>query len=499
MVTDRQVRILMEMLGKGKSLIVAASKADVDEKTARKYRDLGKLPSEVKVEHTWRTREDPFSEVWEEIEEKLEINPGLEAKTLFEDFQRRYGGQFADGKLRTLQRRVKIWRSLKGPPKEVFFPQQHHPGQLCQSDFTHMGPLGVTIQGQPFDHLIYHFVLTYSNWEAGTICFSESFESLSEGLQRALWELGGVPKKHRTDRLSAAINKLGNPEEFTQRYKALLSHYNLKGCKTQPYSPNENGDVEQRHYRFKKALEQSLMLRESRDFSSRGEYERFLSKLFTQLNAGRKDRFKEEQDVLRRLPPNRLDSYKKLKVRVGPSSTIRVNHNVYSVHSRLIRETIEVRLYMEYLEIWYAQQRIETLPRLRGENKYHIQYRHIIDWLVRKPGAFENYRYRDALFPTHRYRIAYDWLKERKSSKAAKEYLGILHLAARRNEAMVDYALGTLIDEEEAIRIESIESIMNSLDQMPSPVDVTIEKIDLDVYDALLSLREEVRPCYQMS
>jgi hypothetical protein len=498
-ITDRQVRILMEMLGKGKSLIVAASKSDMDEKTARKYRDSGKLPSDVTVEHTWRTREDPFSEVWEEIEEKLEINPGLEAKTLFEDLQRRYAGQFADGQLRTLQRRVKIWHALKWPPKEVFFPQQHHPGELCQSDFTHMGYLGVTIQGQPFDHLIYHFVLTYSNWEAGTICFSESFESLSEGLQRALWELGGVPKKHRTDRLSAAIHKLGNPEEFTQRYKALLSHYHVKGCTTQPDSPHENGDVEQRHYRFKKALEQSLMLRGSRDFSSRGEYEGFLGKLFTQLNAGRKDRFKEEQDVLRRLPPNRLDSYKRLTVRVGPSSTIRVNHNVYSVHSRLIRETIEVRLYREHLEIWYAQQRIETLPRVRGENNYHIQYRHIIDWLVRKPGAFENYRYRDALFPTHRYRMAYDRLKEKGSSKAAKEYLGILHLAARRNEAMVDYALGTLIDEQEDISIESIERIMDSLDQIPSPADVTIETVDLGVYDALLSLREEVRPCYRMS
>lgn len=499
MITDRQVRVLMEMLGKGKSLIVAAAKADMDEKTARKYRDSGKLPSEIKVEHTWRTREDPFNEEWGEIEEKLEINPGLEAKTLFEYLQRRYPGRFADGQLRTLQRRVKIWRAIKGPPKEVYFPQEHYPGELCQSDFTHMEYLGVTIQGQPFNHLIYHFVLTYSNWETGTICFSESFESLSEGLQRALWELGGVPKEHRTDRLTAAVNKLDNPEEFTQRYKALLNHYNLTGCKTQASSPNENGDIEQRHYRFKQALEQSLMLRGTGEFSSREEYESFLQKLFIQLNAGRKDRFKEEQDLLGRLPPDRLNSYKRLKVRVGPSSTIRVNHNVYSVHSRLIRETIEVRLYMEYLEIWYAQQKIETFPRLRGERKYHIQYRHIIDWLVRKPGAFENYRYRNALFPTHRFRMAYDWLKEKKPSKAAKEYLGILYLAAMRNEAMVDYALRTLIAEERAISIESIESIMDSIDQIPSPADVTIGKIDLGLYDALLNPYEEVQPCCQMN
>ena len=171
MVTDRQVRRLMELLGTGKSLSSAAAKADMDEKTARKYRDLKKLPSEINVEHTWRTREDPFSEVWEEVNDKLEINPGLEAKTLFEDLQLRYPGRFADGELRTLQRRVKIWRALEGPPKEVFFPQEHHPGELCQSDFTHMSSLGVRIHGQRFDHLIYHFVLTYSNWETGTMCF----------------------------------------------------------------------------------------------------------------------------------------------------------------------------------------------------------------------------------------------------------------------------------------------------------------------------------------
>jgi hypothetical protein len=489
----------MELLGKGKSLSAAAAKADMDEKTARKYRDLGKLPSEMKVDHTWRTREDSFNEVWEEVKEKLEINPGLEAKTLFEDLQRRYPGRFVDGQLRTLQRRVKIWRALEGPAKEVFFPQIHYPGELCESDFTFMSSLGVTIQGQPFNHLIYHFVMTYSNWETGTICFSESFESLSEGLQNALWELGGVPKRHRTDRLSSAVRKPEHPEEFTQRYQALIKHYGLEGHKTQPDSPNENGDVEQRHHRFKRALEQSLMLRGSHDFSSREEYAGFLRRLFHQLNSGRRDRFKEEQEVLRRLPSKRLESCKRLRVRVGPSSTIRVNHNIYSVHSRLIREMIEVRLYVEHLEIWYAQQRIETVPRLRGSDKHYIQYRHIIDWLVRKPGAFENYRYREALFPTHRFRMAYDWLKDNHPSFSPREYLKILHLAAMRNEAAVDYALGALIEEEQPITIEAVERIMDSLEQIPSPTEVAIEKVDLGAYDALLSLREEVQPCYQMS
>ncbi|MFQ6067301.1 MAG: IS21 family transposase [bacterium] len=489
----------MELLGEGKGLFTAAAKADMDEKTARKYRGLGKLPSEIKVEHTWRTREDPFAEVWEEVREKLEINPGLEAKTLFEDLQRRYMGVFADGQLRTLQRRVKVWRATEGPAKEVFFPQIHRPGELCQSDFTYMKALGVRIGGLPFDHLIYHFVLTYSNWETGMVCFSESFESLSEGLQNALWELGGVPQRHRSDRLTAAVQKPDNPEEFTSRYRGLLDHYGLKGEKTQPNSPHENGDVEQRHYRFKKALDQSLMLRGSRDFSSREEYGVFLDALFAQLNAGRKDRLSEELRVLRRLPPRRLNSFKKLHLRVGPSSTVRVNKNVYSVDSRLIAEKIVIRLYMEHLEVWYAQQCVDTLPRLRGEGKHRIQYRHIIDWLVRKPGAFENYRYREDLFPTHRFRMAYDWLKIRHPSRAAKAYLGILKLAARQNEAAVDYALKTLLDEEQPITIAAVEAIIVSVEQIPAPTHITIAEVDLGAYDALLSIREEVRPCYQVS
>lgn len=495
MVTDRQVRRLMELIGCEKSLASAAAKAGMDEKTARKYRRLGKLPSEVKSEHNWQTRRDHFSEVWEELEGLLEINPGLEAKTLFEDLQRRHPGRFSDGQLRTLQRRVKGWRALKGPCKEVFFPQVHRPGELCQSDFTHMEDLGVRIQGQPFDHLMYHFVLSYSNWETGTICFSESFESLSEGLQNALWELGGVPRYHRTDRLTTAVNKTDNPEVFTQRYMGLLRHYGLAGQRTQAASPNENGDVEQRHYRFKKAMDQALMLRGSRDFVSRAEYSSFVRKLFDQLNGGRQDRLREELKVLRRLPYQRLNACKKLSLRVGPSSTIRVNHNVYSVDSRLIAESVQIRLYAEHLEVWYAQKCVDTLPRLRGEGKHHIEYRHIIDWLVRKPGAFENYRYRDDLFPTHRFRMVYDWLKRHKPSRANKGYLEILHLAAKESETAVDDALRTLLDQELPLTLEGVqEAILSSGPINPSTA-ITIREVDLSLYDALLSGVEEVGIC----
>lgn len=492
MVTDQQVRRLFKLVQTEMSFGTAAAKAGMDEKTARKYRKLGKLPSEIRKEHTWRTREDFFKDVWPEVESKLRLIPGVESKTLFEDLQRKYPGRFSDGQLRTLQRRIKIWRATEGPPKEVFFPQEHKPGRLCQSDFTHMKKLGITIAGEPFDHLIYHFVLTYSNWETGTVCFSESFESLSEGLQNALWKLGGIPEMHRTDCLTTAVQKTSHPDEFTHRYEDLLNHYGLEGQKTNPDSPHENGDVEQRHHRFKRAVEQSLLLRGHREFKDRKTYEMFLEKLFAQLNMGREKRFIEEQEALRQLPRRRLESCKNITLRVGPSSTIRVNKNVYSVSSRLVGERVEVRLYVDRLEIWYAQKQVETLPRLKGEGRSAINYRHIIDSLIRKPGAFENYRYRDELFPTIRFRITYDYLKRQHSQKVAvKEYLSILLLAARDGETAVDDILRVLIDEGLEITEKRVKVLLNDGKDVPPVTDVHITAVDLNCYDRLL----EVAPC----
>lgn len=489
MVTDRQVRRLRKLMHTEKTKASAASKAGMDEKTARKYLRLDKLPSELVKEHYWRTREDPFSDDWPTIREMLNVNPGLEAKTIFQHFQRMYPGKYQDGQLRTLQRRVKVWRALEGPPKEVFFPQEYEPGILCQSDFTRMGKLGITIQRQPFNHLLYHFVLPYSNWETGTICFSESFEALSHGLQSALWQLGGVPQVHRTDRLSTAVNKTNNPEEFTHRYKALLSHYKLKGQKIQAGQANENGDIEQSHFRFKRSLDQSLMLRGSRDFDSRKDYAAYLKKLFVQLNAGRQNRFQEEQKSLRRLPLSRLDCFKRLSLRVRKSSTVIVNHNVYSVDSRLIGETVTIRLHAEHLEVWYAQRCVDKIPRLRGEGNHSIQYRHIIDWLVRKPGAFAQYRYKSDLYPTHRFRMAYDYLKNNSVYKADWHYLKILELAAKESETAVDKALAYMFTENTPISFNTVARLIESGHEDYDVKDVAVDDIDIAIYDTLLCQR----------
>ena len=487
MVTDQQVRRLLKLTQTEKTQAIAAAKAGMDRKTARKYLRSGELPSERASVRTWRTRSDPFDEVWEEVRQQLELNPGLQAKTLFQWLQRKLPGRFQDGQLRTLQRRVKVWRATEGPAKEVFFAQVHRPGELCQSDFTHMGGLGVTIAGRPFDHLVYHFVLTYSNWEDCTVCFSESFESLSEGLQNALWKLGSAPRAHRTDRMSAAVNKPQSPEEFTRRYRGLLDHYGLAAQKTQAGHANENGDVEQRHHRFKVAVDQTLMLRGSRDFAERSAYEQFLAELLDQLNAGRHDRQQEELAVMRELPERRLEACKHLRsVRVDQGSLIHVDRNAYSVNSRLIGERVDVRLRAERLEVWYGQRKLEEIPRLRGRGKHRINYRHVIDWLVRKPGAFENYRYREELFPTSSFRMAYDELKRRYRDGAARHYLKILQLAAQESERAVDETLRQLLATGRPVEFELVEHlVLQGLRIAPPATEVAVEPVDPGCYDEL--------------
>ncbi len=487
MVTDKQVRLLMKYCQEQKTLTQAAAKAGMDVKTARKYRKSGSLPSQLKADHTWRTRTDPFAETWEEVKEMLKTNEGLEAKTLFDYLQRKYPGRFQDSQLRTLQRRIKTWRALEGPEKEVFFAQVHYPGDRCQSDFTHVSNLQITIAGQPFPHLIYHFVLTYSNWETGTICFSESFASLSEGLQNALWELGGVPRTHQTDRLTSAVQKLGEArEEFTAAYRSLLKHYGLEGRAIQAGRANENGDVEQRHYRFKSALEQALLLRGHRDFEDRADYEAFLRNLFKQLNAGRRERLQEELKVLRQLPALRLDDCQRIKVKVNSGSTIQVLHNTYMVSSRLIGEHVEARVYAERVEIWYAQRCADTMPRLRGRGNRWIDYRRIIGWLVRKPGAFANYRYRAELFPSSQFRMAYDLLKEQSPSRADKDYLTILYWAAHEGESRVEEILRHQLKNDECIDLKAIESLLQDNGKISASTSVDIASVDLRGYDQLM-------------
>lgn len=485
MITDHQYRKLLKELSNGYSIETSAMRSGMSEKTARKYLKARKSPGELQKEHTWRTRKDPFEEDWEEVRGMLGLNSGLEAKTVFEFLNRERGRNYQEGQLRTLQRRFKTWRAVEGPDKEVVFDQIHIPGELCASDFTDMNELGITINGELFPHKIFHFVLTYSNWETGSICFSESFESLSEGLQNAIWKLGCVPKKHRTDRLTAAVNNFNAEGTLQKKYKELLDHYGIQGEMTNPGSPNENGDSEQSHHRFKRAVDQSLMLRGSRDFSSREEYESFLHKLFGQLNKSRMKKFHEETAVMEDLPLSRIDTCSVYTISVRRNATISVKHKIYSVPSRLIGEKVKVKVYQEYLEVYYGQKKIETIKRVSG-NGHGINYRHVISSLVRKPGAFEGYKYRDYMFPCTYFKMAYEQLVKR-GKKGTVEYLKILELAAMNGEDEVRSVLLSLQTSGAELSCNKVKEELEKERTVPLPDSMEIDSPALDEYDRIFS------------
>lgn len=481
----------MKLMTTEPTLEQAAAKAGMSEPTARKYRRRRQLPSQCQPERTWRTRADPFTDVWPEVEALLTRDASIEAKTIFDYLCRKYEGRFAESQLRTLQRRVKVWRARRGAPREVMFVQVHLPGRQAQSDFTFMRDVGVQIAGQPFDHLLYHFCLPYSNWESVTVCFAESFESLSSGLQNALWELGAVPEEHRTDSLSAAINKPSNTEEFTPRYRGLLAHYRMTASHNTPGRGHENGDIEQAHHRFKRAVRQELILRGSRDFHDRNHYDAFLRKLTKRRNAARRSRFTEELAVMNLLPQRRLEDHRREAVRVSCNSTVLVRSNFYSVPSQLIGERVEVRVHVEHLEVWYSGQEVQRMPRLRGSGKHRINYRHIIDSLVRKPGAFANYRYHDDLFPRVIFRIAYDLLQEHYPATADRQYVRLLELAARESEEAVAEAVRELVARGAPVTHERVAQEVAARGVRGGwrvPTDgVRVAPVVLSTYDALLS------------
>lgn len=475
----------MQELGKGLPLGAAALRSSMSENTARKYR-VGGLPSQRKQRRCYRTRRDPFAEVWPAIEGLLQEAPGLEAATILATLSARPEGCFPEGQLRTLQRKIRRWRATSGPEREVMFAQQHRPGEACQSDFTEMDELGVTIGGEPFGHLFYHFVLPYSNWETGGICFSETFEALIAGLQAALRELGRAPRYHRTDNLSAATHALGEGSRvFNDRYVGALAHYSLLPDKNTPGCGHENGDVEQAHHRLKRAIEQALLLRGQREFASRADYEGFVGALIAARNRPRAGKLQEELARMHELPLTRLDDFRPERVLVTRFSTLRVAGNSYSVDSRLIGERVEVRLYPERLEVYYAGGRVAEIERLRGKGGATIDYRHLIWSLVRKPGAFARYRWREALFPTLVFRRAFDALERRRPGRADVEYVRILHLAASTSEAEVEAVLAGLLEADELRDYAQVRDAVS-----PEPITtptVEIAPVCLESYDACLA------------
>jgi len=491
--TDAQVRQMMKERAAGKSQEQAAVKANVkSRKTVAKYEQSGKLPSELRTPRQWRTRADPFEGDWALVEGMLAANPGLEAKTLFEWLCEQRPGQYRASQIRTLQRRVAGWRALH-VMQVASLAQERRPGELMQTDGTWLTALGVTIDGVSFKHILIHCVLPYSNWEWGYIAQSESVLAVREAIQRSVQQLGYAPSYHQTDNSTAATYQLkgqaamdGAERSYHPLYLELLTHYGMRPRRTHVNAPDENGDVEASNGGLKRALQQQLLLRGSRDFATVAVYEQFVYGVMTQRNRSRQGRLAEEVAVMKRLSQVALASYRERRLKVSAGSLLLIQTNLYSVPTSLIGQTVTVRQYEWQLEVYYQQQLVQTMPRLLGRSQHQINYRHLVESLLRKPGGFRHYRYQPALFPQPVFRQCWEqltaWYGEH---KADLSYLRILRLAAQEMESEVAAALTLLL--EQAVRFDESTVAQLVQDQpLPPPPPLAPCTVDLQRYDALL-------------
>lgn len=489
--TDAQVEIAMKELEKGRTQQQAAAKANLrDRHTVYWYKQQLKKPSELRKPRTYLTRENPFADDWPALAAQLEAEPSLEAKVLFEWLCDERPGKYQLGQMRTLQRHVRRWRA-QHVQQVVSLPQVRRPGELMQTDGTWMNTLGIMIAGEPFGHIFIHSVLVYSNWEWGRIAQSESFLALEHGLKSTLQELGHVPAVHQTDQSTAATHQLRQAGEtghwrYNEAYAGLMAELGMEPRTTHVRSPDENGDIEAVNGSFKRAVEQALLLRGSRDFPNEAEYEVFLEGLLRRRNKGRQVRLDEELAVMRPLTGPLRPA-----VRVGPAhvsrdGTIRFLNRTYSVPSSLVGQTVMVHAGERELAIYYDNACIEQMPRLTGQKRHTIQYRHVIDSLLKKPGGFRDYRYRDDLFPSLVFRQAWDALCARLSARRADlAYLRILKLAAMTLETDVAAVLDSLLAGDEAWDDETVKvRLQPAIGTVP---DVVLGPVSLADYDQLLT------------
>lgn len=481
--TTQQVKLLMKKLKKY-TQETAAAKAGMDVKTARKYIKSCELPSDMKATYK-RTEPTIFTHHWLEISKMFEASPGLQAKTVMSYLVRQYPDEYKLGQLRTLQRHLQNWRAHHGASQPVIFCQDIKPGKQSQSDYTCMNALSITINGQEFKHLLFHFMLPYSRWESTYLCFSESFETLVFGYEKAVWELGCVANDHRTDNLTAATQAMGSRREFTNRWQQVMDHYEVTPTTNNLGVSHENGSVEKSHDTLKNAIEQELMLRGSTDFVTQKEYLSFIDHLVAGRNATRQDRLLTEMAYFHELPDRKWHSPIVMMARVSSGSVIQVLEVPYTVPSRLIHYTLKVYVYPDEIILFYANKKLQTMPRLLPHSLAGINYRHLIDGLIRKPAAFANYQYHEALFPRLCFRKAYDALREGTPVQADKQYLKLLQLAKLHSEQEVADALELLLEEHQLPTSDSVKSLIDAT--IKERLTVHVHQPNLAEYDHLLS------------
>ena len=446
-ITQQQVKLYMSNRNQPQhNQSTAAAKAGISERSARRIESgehkIHKQPRK------YRTRKDPFDGLFQQhIVPLLEKNPALQPITLFDELDKIAPGKFDHSNLRTLQRRIKLWRAQYGPAQDVIFRQTHAPGEMGISDYTWANKLNITLDGAPFEHKLYHYRLVFSGWTYVQVCLGgESFESLSSGLQNAFWRSGGVPTTHRTDSLSAAFNNHTQEQLLTDRYDKLCKHYGVVATRNNKGVAHENGAIESPNRHLKHKIEQQLLLRNSRDFATLSEYKVFIDAIVSKINRQGKTRFDEERQHLKSLPARRTHDFSEQFVKVTSSSTINVKRVTYTVPSRLIGSTLMAHIYDDRLVLFLGHEPALTLSRIRNQGAARarsVDYRHIIHSLAKKPNAFKCSQLRDDIIPAGDFTLLWQKLTKEYVSDSDCRYMVDLLLLAHNYDC--EYALGRYV------------------------------------------------------
>jgi hypothetical protein len=356
-----------------------------------------------------------------------------------------------------------------------------------------MNKHGVSVAGQPLEHRLYHFRLAYSGFEhAHVVLGGESYVALAEGLQNALWSLGGVPAEHRTDSLSAAFKNLEHSAEadLTDHMDALCSHYGMTPSRNTKGVAHENGAIEGPHGHLKRAIADALVMRGSHDFEDLAAYRRFIDEVVGRINARNAKRIDVERASLKPLPARRTTDCEEVTVRVTSSGGFLLRKVFYTVPSRLIGHQLRARIYDDRLDLFLGATFLVTLPRARatrhGPHQHVVNYHHVIHSLRKKPMALMGLVYRDQLFPRQAFRDVFAVMLERATERVACRMM--VDLLALAHDRGCEAELAAQIEEDlRQKRLPDIAALRAlfapSADSLPR---VEVQLADLSAYDQLL-------------
>lgn len=467
-----------------------AKECHVDPKSVRKYVDKDVAPA-TKKPREQPTRTAPLDEFWPEIKTLLENDPKLKPYAILEFFVDKYPTKFEHSWRRTLERRIGQWKLEQQIEKNVVCSQTHQAGDVLAYDFTELASLNITVASQPWRGLLFHATLTQSNWEYGELCLSESYEAVVSGVQNSFLTMGGVTRRLRSDSLTAAVNNLNSKHAFHAGYRSFLEHFGVNGHRINVRQPQENGDCESSHGHLKDYLDQALRLRGNRNFESLDQLRTFIDEQLAKRNAKRREAIARERALLAPLPTTLFPTFTQVDLRIPTTSIVRLKQNSYSVPSYLIGLSLQSHIHADHIEIWQAGRKLFEMPRLIGKDQVWFDYRHVIDSLVRKPGGFANYRYREHMYPTMWFRKAFDTaVAQHGEHSGIKCYLKLLYLAKHHGQDCVEIELRQALESAATIDPKSIESKIDKTSPASLVEDPHVEQPELDTYDDLLEHKE---------